>query len=115
MLAKRIQNEQNEYEMVFNEQQEVQGEIKVLEDRLAKLAEEIGVLTQVTARHAELRSQRLALHAHVFDGPTPQYPEEDAQENVVNANRVHLGEVRARRVACCSPAPLADTSRSKLS
>ncbi|WOO82877.1 uncharacterized protein LOC62_04G006360 [Vanrija pseudolonga] len=95
VLAKRIQHEQNEYEMVFNEQQEVQGDIKVLEDRLGKLSDEIGTLTQVTARHTELRSQRLALHAHVFDGPTPQYPEEDAQENVVNATQHHQGEVEA--------------------
>ncbi|KAL1408876.1 hypothetical protein Q8F55_005690 [Vanrija albida] len=94
-LARRIQTEQNEYEMVFNEQQEVQGAIKGLQERLAQLTDEIDTLAQLSARHGELREQLLALYARVFDGPTPGYPEEDEQEGLVNATRLHAGEVDA--------------------
>ncbi|GMK55575.1 hypothetical protein CspeluHIS016_0206310 [Cutaneotrichosporon spelunceum] len=72
--------EEKEYVDALAKEQGSKARIELLETQIADLSTQVKNLEPYATEHKRLTRQLAQLYAHVFDGPTPEYPEEDAAE-----------------------------------
>ncbi|BEJ15982.1 hypothetical protein CspHIS471_0505870 [Cutaneotrichosporon sp. HIS471] len=72
--------EEREYVDALSKEQGSKARIEELETQVSDLSAQISNLEPFVTEHAHLNRQLGQLYSHVFDGPTPNYPEEDEAE-----------------------------------
>lgn len=79
-LDAMAEKEEREYVAAFSKEQDSRVKISELKSQITDLEEQTKQLQTYVNRHKQLQAQVAQLYKRVFDGPTPQYPEEDAAE-----------------------------------
>lgn len=85
--------EEREYVAAFGKEQDSRAKISELKSQITGLEQQLKALEPYVAQNQRLQRQLAALYKRVFDGPTPQYPQEDAAEN-----KYHAAEKRQREL-----------------
>ncbi|BEI92860.1 uncharacterized protein CcaverHIS019_0504880 [Cutaneotrichosporon cavernicola] len=72
--------EEREYVDALAKEQGTKARIEELETQVLDLSTQVSDLKPFVTKHTHLTSQLEQLYSRVFDGPTPDYPEEDEAE-----------------------------------
>lgn len=80
ILSAMEAKEEKEYLEAFGKEQNSKARIAALQTQRADLTKQVDDLQPLVVLHDGLRKQLEALYQRVFDGPTPQFPEEDGAE-----------------------------------
>lgn len=86
----KAQKEEKTYHEALEKRRKAEMQLAELERSHATLLEEIKTLEQLVERHGAAHGAVDSLYSSLFDGPTPGFPDEDAQETKLwQAKRNH--------------------------
>lgn len=87
------EKEEREYVQAFSKEQDARAKISELKTQITELEQQMKALEPYVNKHQRLKAQLASLYKRVFDGPTPQYPQEDEAES-----KFHAAEKRQREL-----------------
>ncbi|KAJ6784650.1 hypothetical protein PWT90_03213 [Aphanocladium album] len=83
--AAQLKKEENDYYEAYEWQLRAEAEAEQISKQLVELRKQKDILLKQVEEHREAQVQLLDLYKEIFDGPTPNYPEEDEMEAELNA------------------------------
>lgn len=93
VIASQTVQREYQHQAKYKEGQECSQRVEAARAAMDKMQPPVNDLRQLEGRRSELKGEVKALLNKVFDGHTPNYPEEDGAENAMIAARQHLEEV----------------------
>ncbi|KAK6544292.1 hypothetical protein TWF694_000992 [Orbilia ellipsospora] len=95
-FVSKIEKEEREYLEAYHNQQVAEEKERYLEDTIAKTEKQITELTVQTKEYHNLKEKAKELYNRVFEGPTPDFPEEDQMELAVENAKVAFADAQSR-------------------
>ncbi|KAF7971616.1 hypothetical protein HWV62_20718 [Athelia sp. TMB] len=95
-FASKAEKEQQEYEEALQKHYNATQQLDGLKQNLAVAEQKLEELRGVEMLHNDTQKQLEALYESIFQGPTPDFPEEDSAEAAVHPLRAEFAAVQTR-------------------
>ncbi|KAK6503409.1 hypothetical protein TWF481_008429 [Arthrobotrys musiformis] len=95
-FVSKIEKEEREYLDAVHNQRSAEEKERYLEDTIAETENRVAELTIQTNDYVNLKEQSEHLYKKVFNGPTPEFPEEDQMEIAVQHAKDFFAEAQSR-------------------
>ncbi|KAF3231069.1 hypothetical protein TWF192_006419 [Orbilia oligospora] len=95
-FVSKIEKEEREYLDALHNERAAEEKERYLEDTIAETENRVAELTTQTNQYVNLKEQSEQLYKKVFDGPTPEFPEEDQMEVAVQHAKDFFAEAQSR-------------------
>ncbi|KAL3470227.1 hypothetical protein BJX99DRAFT_239903 [Aspergillus californicus] len=92
-FEERADQEMKKYYIALERENETKGQKEMLEGQIAEAANRLKELRGACAHRSRLNDELETIYKRLFEGPTEDFPEEDAQEEATNAARTCYKEL----------------------
>ena len=92
----KAEKEEREYHEALQARVQAEKKLETLKDTLKEAQASNSEYEKAIARHKKAQADLDALYASIFDGPTPEFPEEDAAEASVQQARQIYQDISAK-------------------
>ncbi|KAK6536867.1 hypothetical protein TWF281_001076 [Arthrobotrys megalospora] len=95
-FVSKIEKEEREYLDALHNERAAEEKERYLEETISETEQRVAELTTQANRYVNLKEQSEQLYKKVFDGPTPEFPEEDQMEIAVQHAKDFFAEAQTR-------------------
>ncbi|KAF3921940.1 hypothetical protein ABW20_dc0102411 [Dactylellina cionopaga] len=100
-FTSRIEKEEKEYLEASRDQKLAEEKERYLEETVAETTKQVSELTLQAKEYDNLKLRSDQLYQYVFEGPNPEFPEEDRMEHAVKNSEELVAKTQSRYTADC--------------